>query len=186
MNVNEYNTLVNGLYGYNKQNEKDWRGFDVPKETAEIFKNCFRKHHIPFEASENYDLTHFEYFATSDETKALWIDVNKIPFMTSNEVRQAIGVKTSVENYDLTYLKHFTTLDETNTFPFNEKPFIVNVIFNEPATIVFWSDGTKTVVKAQNGEKFDKEKGLAMAIIKKSLGNKGSYFNEIKKWTGEI
>jgi hypothetical protein len=59
---------------------------------------------------------------------------------------------------------------------------IKNVIFNPPATIVFWSDGTKTVVKAQ-GEFFDPEKGLAMAIVKKVMGNKGNYFNEIKKWT---
>lgn len=58
---------------------------------------------------------------------------------------------------------------------------IKNVIFNDPATIVFWNDGTKTVVKAQN-EKFDPEKGLAMAIAKKYFGNKGSYYNEFKKW----
>lgn len=59
---------------------------------------------------------------------------------------------------------------------------IKNVIFNDPATIVFWTDGTKTVVKAEN-EPFDPEKGLAMAIAKKHFGNKGNYFNEIKKWT---
>ena len=59
---------------------------------------------------------------------------------------------------------------------------IENVIFNEPATIVFWDDGTKTVVKAQDDEIFDPEKGLAMAIAKKAFGNQGSYFNEIKKW----
>lgn len=58
---------------------------------------------------------------------------------------------------------------------------IKNVIFNNPATIVFWNDGTKTVVKAEN-ESFDPEKGLAMAIAKKSLGNKGDYYNEFKKW----
>ena len=40
---------------------------------------------------------------------------------------------------------------------------IKKVIFNDPATIVLWSDGTKTVVKAE-GEPFDPEKGLAMAI----------------------
>lgn len=60
-------------------------------------------------------------------------------------------------------------------------PRIKNVIFNDPATIVFWSDNTKTVVKAQN-EPFDPEKGLAMAICKKALGNEGNYCNEIKKW----
>lgn len=60
-------------------------------------------------------------------------------------------------------------------------PLIEKVIFNEPATIVFWSDGTKTVVKA-NDEPFDREKGLAMAIAKKAMGNRGNYFNDIKKW----
>lgn len=60
-------------------------------------------------------------------------------------------------------------------------PRIDKVIFNGPATIVFWSDGTKTVVKAKN-EEFDKEKGLAMAISKKFFGNKGNYFNNFKKF----
>lgn len=59
---------------------------------------------------------------------------------------------------------------------------IKKVIFNNPATIVFWMDGTKTVVKAAN-EDFDPEKGLAMAIAKKALGNEGNYFNKIKEWT---
>lgn len=58
---------------------------------------------------------------------------------------------------------------------------IEKVIFNDPATIVIWSDGTKTVVKCAN-EEFDKEKGLAMAICKRVLGNKGNYFNEFRKW----
>lgn len=61
---------------------------------------------------------------------------------------------------------------------------IKKVIFNNPATIVFWADGTKTVVKAKN-EDFDPEKGLAMAIVKKAFGNKGSYFNKIKRWTND-
>ena len=61
-------------------------------------------------------------------------------------------------------------------------PEIKNVIFNDPATIVFWEDGTKTVVKCQDGDEFDPEKGLAMAITKKAYGNKGSYCNKLKKW----
>lgn len=60
-------------------------------------------------------------------------------------------------------------------------PKIENVIFNDPATIVFWKDGTKTVVKAQ-GEPYDPEKGLAMAISRKALGNKRDYYNVFKKW----
>lgn len=63
-------------------------------------------------------------------------------------------------------------------------PEIKRVIFNDPATIVFWSDNTKTIVKAEN-ETFDAEKGLAMAIAKKALGNEGNYYNELKKHLGD-
>ena len=61
---------------------------------------------------------------------------------------------------------------------------ITNVIFNNPATIVFWSDGTKTVVKCDERDEFDPEKGLAMAICKKHFG--GGFYNDIfKKWIPE-
>lgn len=59
---------------------------------------------------------------------------------------------------------------------------IKNVIFNYPATIVLWNDGTKTVVKTQGDDVYDPEKGLTMAIVKKLLGNQGNYYNELKKW----
>ena len=58
---------------------------------------------------------------------------------------------------------------------------IKRVIFNNPATIVFWDDGTKTVVKA-HGDEFDEEKGLAMAIAKRALGNTGRYYDVFKKF----
>lgn len=66
--------------------------------------------------------------------------------------------------------------------PLDVKPIIKKVIFNEPATIVFWEDGTKTVVKCREGDEFDPEKGLAMAVTKKALGNKYDYYNQIKHW----
>lgn len=59
---------------------------------------------------------------------------------------------------------------------------IKKVIFNNPATIVLWSDSTKTVVKCQEGDVYDPEKGLAMAISKKALGNKGNFNEVFKKW----
>ena len=64
----------------------------------------------------------------------------------------------------------------------NQELSIKEVIFNPPATIVFWSDNTKTVVKAR-GEFYDPEKGIAMAISKKMLGdNKYEYYNLYKHW----
>lgn len=63
-------------------------------------------------------------------------------------------------------------------------PEIKKVVFNNPATIILWDDGTKTIVKAHN-EEYDPEKGLAIAIAKKALGNKGNYYETIKKWVGK-
>ena len=59
---------------------------------------------------------------------------------------------------------------------------IKNVIFNDPATIVFWEDGVKTVVKCQKGDKFDPEKGLALAISKRVLGNNYIWHGRFMKW----
>ena len=59
---------------------------------------------------------------------------------------------------------------------------IEKVIFNPKATIVFWSDRTKTIVKLDKDDERDDEKGLAMAISKKFLGNKSNYYNEFRKW----
>lgn len=64
----------------------------------------------------------------------------------------------------------------------NTKPSIQKVIFNDPVTVVLWTDGTKTIVRCQEGDTFDPEKGLSMAITKKALGNTGNYYEEIKKW----
>lgn len=59
---------------------------------------------------------------------------------------------------------------------------IKDVIFNDPATIVLWIDGSKTVVKCQEGDEYDKTKGLALCIAKKYFGNKGNYNEIFKKW----
>jgi len=59
---------------------------------------------------------------------------------------------------------------------------IKNIIRNDKATIIFWKDGTKTVVKLQNNDTYDKETALVWAIAKKALGNKYDYYDVIKKW----
>ena len=44
------------------------------------------------------------------------------------------------------------------------------IIFNNPATIVFWNDGSKTVVKAMDGDNFDPERGYLQAYFEKTSG----------------
>ena len=59
---------------------------------------------------------------------------------------------------------------------------IDRVIFNDPATVVYWQDGSKTVVKCQPGDTFSKETGLALAFMKRALGNKGNFNDIFRKW----
>lgn len=61
--------------------------------------------------------------------------------------------------------------------------YIRKIIFNPPATIVFWTDGTKTVVKCKEDDIFDKETGLAMAICKRMFSR--SEFKKLIKEAGE-
>ena len=50
-------------------------------------------------------------------------------------------------------------------------PDIRRVVFSDPATIIFWEDNTKTVVKAMKGEKFERYAGFIAACAKKMFGS---------------
>lgn len=63
---------------------------------------------------------------------------------------------------------------------------IKDVKFANPATIVFWEDGTKTVVKAQGDEEYIPEVGLAMCICKKVMGNTRDYYRVFKHWMKKV
>lgn len=60
-------------------------------------------------------------------------------------------------------------------------PKVKEVIFAPPATIVYWTDGSRTVVTCSEEDKFVEETGFALCFLKKCLGNKGSYNNYIRK-----
>jgi hypothetical protein len=62
-------------------------------------------------------------------------------------------------------------------FNFIDSDFVVNsfyidkVIYNDPATIVIWSDGTKTVSKTHAGDVYSPEVGLVLCVLKKLSGS---------------
>lgn len=60
---------------------------------------------------------------------------------------------------------------------------IKKVIFNDPATIVYWGNGERTIIKCNEDDSFDQEKGLAMAICKRALG--ADYKKVFKEWIPE-
>lgn len=87
-------------------------------------------------------------------------------------------------DYEVNYVPYsdiYNRIAKASSPKQNAMNSITKVIFNDPATVVLWSDGTKTVVKCDERDEFDPEKGLAMAICKKHFG--GGFYNDIfKKW----
>lgn len=86
---------------------------------------------------------------------------------THNTVTSSYGKVTTTKNPDI-------------------KPTIKRVMFNPPATIIFWSDDTKTVVKCQEGDTYNPETGFALAYLKKLLGNDNTFNKEIDKWVPQF
>lgn len=80
-------------------------------------------------------------------------------------------------NLDIDIAEPRFWLDKNTTKP-PMKP--VRCVLNDPATILFWPDGTKTVVKCQEDDVWDPEKGIALAMLKKYFGGSGKYNDIIR------
>ena len=100
----------------------------------------------------------------------------------ANYVSDCISGRNNLTTEDRATAKCLTNSIYGSVSMSTDTVFLKKVIYNDPATIAFWSDGTKTVVKAQPGDIFDPEKGLAMVIAKKACGNTGNYYNGFKDW----
>jgi hypothetical protein len=90
-------------------------------------------------------------------------------------------VKINTFNYNSTWRKITKATPVNSARP---KDGLNKVIFDEWAgvTVALWCDGTKTIVRCQEGDTFDKEKAVALCYMKKVLGNRGSFNETLKKW----
>lgn len=77
-----------------------------------------------------------------------------------------------------TYLRSMTKGYYISKYPAS-LPGIKKIIENNPATVILWEDGTKTMAKCQDDDEFDFEKGAMICSLKKLIGNKAT--NELLK-----
>lgn len=79
------------------------------------------------------------------------------------------SVETMYIMNDSEYLKGFIMrLNEVNCNSLYPRP--VKIIYNPPATIVLWTDGTKTVVKCCEEDEYNEYYGFLCALGKKMFG----------------
>lgn len=99
------------------------------------------------------------------------------------KIKEDCGMIESLSMAKPAYKKKVYYTTPWTRFVYSQYPEIDRVIYNDPATIVFWKDGTKTVVKAQDCV-FDPAVGLAMCFIKKTIGLK-EFFKHLPEETEE-
>ena len=137
------------------------------------------KYIYDYEYTGKYGIEFDGFQNTNSRMGLFWFDGKHL---ISDEKVEEMRINIEEAQDALTYM----FIDSKYGIKLHKDVEITKVIFNNPATIVFWSDGKKTVVKCAGDEAFDEEKGLAMAISKRVLGNKGNYYNEFKKWLPKI
>ena len=179
-----YNNIINIINAMKKMIDRERR------KSFSSFNNNEYCWDIGFDILRRLKDANHDLRLPSEIDEILSIKVRRILYHPDNasticltkDVNDCMLIMIASRGSEKTYTQFIKYLDDIwNRGIVNDTLSIKNVIFNDPATIVFWNDGTKTVVKAEN-EPFDPEKGLAMAIAKKALENKGNYYNEFKKW----
>ncbi len=158
------------------------RGFTVKRNYISL-KGCYEF------TIRNGTFEHTEYFYYDDAATPGCRDMDQRRFlsdMITNFYELHPCVKPSTEIcFNITNGIGYGSIKPQMSYEINLANTIDKVIFNDPATIILWKDGTKTVVKCSEDDTYDPEKGMAMAIAKKALGNKGNYCNVFKKWLPE-
>lgn len=157
---------------------------NLTKEKLDVFCEMMDKEldklgcSICYKTDTAVNMTDIDIYRSTLGPKHYLVEWNKVRSLTEAAVPILSDVKMQIE------VKKYCDedIEQTKNLYYGLSLTIKDVIFNPPATIVFWMDGTKTVVKDQGEVFYDPEKGMAMAVAKKAFGNKGNYYNQFKKY----
>lgn len=150
--ISEHKRYLNNLYGVNANPYFKWA---FPIDYSDYYHKAY-----------DYPKAYEDKWKTKDQVDAL-----SYVFRDIEETNKLFEKFINKEDFKMIQMDVKTLLDQ-----------IKEVKFNDPATIILWKDGSKTVVKCQNDETFDPEKGLMAAIIKKLCLNKGNFNDIFRKW----
>lgn len=106
-------------------------------------------------------------------------DVQELIKVITDDAREVFNLKKEEKKKvsSVTPRPKQTTPCKTTTLPEIKK-----VIYNHPATIVFWADGTKTIAKCHVDDTYTREAGLAWCIAKKAAGGDDKFIDIFNKW----
>ena len=134
---------------------------------------------------ETYEVVSVDHVVKFGEAPSIEISARKINYADLYAGLKALSIFTGYGlQHNQTYQKMYR-FDDRHSMTTPED-FVKKVIFNAPATIVFWYDGTKTVVKCGPNDIYDPEKGLAIAFMKRFFGNNLEFHKCLKTVRADI
>lgn len=106
--------------------------------------------------------------------------INQVAMKATYELASEITHSTlhNVPEGDITLVKRPTQKKEKPTMDNRYK--VKKILYNGPATIVYWADGEKTVVKCMDTDTFDPMAGFCAALAKRVYGSTGAVKQIIK------
>lgn len=152
-----------------------------------------------YNAFVEYGDTNWKYYGYSSKYVLQTIDrlgpeskevIRKMEERLANRVHKIIIPDVNEEENEMNYNNIPARVTDNHMkihapIPIIKIPEISKVVFNNPATIVFWEDGTKTVVKCMEGQEFNEYYGVACAIMKRFFGNNSKASAFVEKFKEE-
>lgn len=158
------NSWTNTFIGTNKENEKEYSWSDFKHYMGLLHANGSDIWDIEWEYDETCPMTGSE---VADKVH-LYLKPLAYKRLFEKEEKN-MGPK------DTTFAEYYRRLYWGQIDVEKVKP--TKILIQGTATIIWWSDGTKTVVKCQKGDKMDPEKGIAMCVMKKFMGTNETHSN---------
>ena len=142
-------------------------GMSIPVKIMDIDHEC-----VP----DNWDVCTFKCLVVNKD------QIKKTPPTTATET-VADYIRSCIAKQSLNSIYGASSVSKKSNSSKAVNPFeIKKAYFNDPVTVVIWADGTKTIVRCQEGDVYSKETGLALCIAKKALGNKPNFNDVFHKW----
>lgn len=180
----EYLERPRAVYGYdtgyifNSESKDNWIKADKNRLCGTIFKYYYDDETAYVDPDKISN--HFDLFMTKERNNNMPpfsnLTVNPYTFTISSSDLRNINFSGSLEKETTKESEKKSEAKAPHYVPYAYK--VKRIIYNDPATIVFWNDGTKTVVKRGENEKFNKYTAFCAALAKKMYGN-NSQVNKI-------
>ena len=155
----------------------DWSKYDDYYDPIEVAKQKFKQSLEDIRKFNRGDCDGDDYILNENKNKNILDTLKEETNMSKEDILNTFEKKAMQDSMFDNFISkvrvpQYRRFYCTTTFAPLPKPYeIDHIVKNGPAMVVFWMDGTKTIVKRKEGEKDDDYLAFCAALAKKIYGN---------------